>query len=263
MRDEGVLATRCVGTAAEGRPTMVFLHGFMGSGRDWAGVMAAMAADVRCIAVDLPGHGRSLGFGDEAMTLPGMSRLLAATLRGLDVETYTLVGYSMGGRVALHHALCSDNEIERLVIESAHCGLADEGVRRARQVWDGTIATRLLTEPLTQFLDDWYGMGLFASLRGCAGFDALVARRRVNDAAELARSMRLAGTGSMRPLWAEWAAYRRPVQLIVGALDEKYVGLADAMRAANNRATRTILPGVGHNTHFEDTEAFVDALRAV
>ena len=56
------------------RPTVLFLHGFLGSSADWNDVVAALEKDFYCLVVDLPGHGDSLRLSPGSYTMEGASR---------------------------------------------------------------------------------------------------------------------------------------------------------------------------------------------
>src|SRR3712207_6455510 len=79
---------------------VLFLHGFLGSSADWRRVTSALGDQAFCIAVDLPGHGSSLALPADSYTIEGATRAVIETLDRLEVERPTVVGYSMGGRLA-------------------------------------------------------------------------------------------------------------------------------------------------------------------
>jgi 2-succinyl-6-hydroxy-2,4-cyclohexadiene-1-carboxylate synthase len=92
-------------TGGHSSPTFLFLHGFMGSSADWREVMGAMGDRTHCIAVDLPGHGASLGLPPDTYTIEGATRAVIRTLDDLQIFHPIVAGYSMGGRLALYLAL--------------------------------------------------------------------------------------------------------------------------------------------------------------
>lgn len=110
------LNTLSVGTAG---PRIAFLHGLFGQGRNWNQIAKAVSgpdgADARCLLVDLPDHGRS-PWSDE-FSFAGYADAVAATLRsaGPD-ETWTVVGHSLGGKVAMYLALTHPELVEKLVV---------------------------------------------------------------------------------------------------------------------------------------------------
>lgn len=134
----GVVACGVVACDAE---PLVLLHGFTGSHRSWDAVVPALASIGRCVAVDLPGHGESDFEADAgAYSMESASTALASSLDALRVGPATLIGYSMGGRLALYFALTRPERVRRLVLESASPGLATEAEREARRRSDEALA---------------------------------------------------------------------------------------------------------------------------
>jgi 2-succinyl-6-hydroxy-2,4-cyclohexadiene-1-carboxylate synthase len=115
------------------RPAILFLHGFMGSGADWAGTISALDERFYCVAPDLPGHGRSLGLTSQVYTNKGAAKMLRELLDGLEVSRAALAGYSMGGRLALYLALRHPERYPGLFLESASPGIDDAAEREARR----------------------------------------------------------------------------------------------------------------------------------
>lgn len=96
---------------------VMFLHGFLGTSEDWIPIMQAISGCARCIAVDLPGHGRSKiqnltsnGPTEEpCLSVEIVADIIYQLLCSITPGKVTLVGYSMGARIALYMALrCSD-----------------------------------------------------------------------------------------------------------------------------------------------------------
>src|SRR5712671_3935842 len=88
-------------------PAVVLLHGFSGSSAAWAEIVPRLRGMGRsALAIDLAGHGRSETTGDPARyTMPATVQDLEAIVANLGLTKADWVGYSMGGRVALHFAL--------------------------------------------------------------------------------------------------------------------------------------------------------------
>lgn len=93
--------------------TILFLHGFLGSNEEWVPIMHAISGSARCISVDLPGHGatkiKNCGDGKAALRPPLsieiIADLLLKLIQHVTPDKVTLVGYSMGARIALYMAL--------------------------------------------------------------------------------------------------------------------------------------------------------------
>jgi 2-succinyl-6-hydroxy-2,4-cyclohexadiene-1-carboxylate synthase len=223
--------------------------------------MDTLRQSLYCIAVDLPGHGGSVR-SDPPYTMPKTLDGLRRVLNEVGASSSAIVGYSMGGRIALHFAVRHPDACSRLVIESASPGLADAAERLERRGADEALAIRLETDDLRAFLEDWYGRPLFHTLRARADLvRAMVESRAANDARELARSLRSLGTGVQQPLWESLPELRMPALAIVGALDGKYVEIAQRMALLMPKLRTAIIPNAGHNVHAERPGEFVEVLR--
>ncbi len=254
-----VLSRRLSGSS--GHPVVLFLHGFMGSSADWEDVVAAIEDRALCIAPDLPGHGGSLGLAPGSFTIEGSARAALHTLDELEVESPLIVGYSMGGRLALYLALRYPERCAGLFLESASPGLESGEERTARRTADGERARRLESGDLEAFLGDWYRQPLFSPLaRDEELLRRTIAARRRNDPVELARSLRGMGTGSQPSLWGELEGLAVPALAVAGELDEKYAAISSRMAAIGPRVESALIPEAGHNVHAEAPAEYVALL---
>jgi 2-succinyl-6-hydroxy-2,4-cyclohexadiene-1-carboxylate synthase len=240
---------------------VLFLHGFMGSSADWRGTLAALEDRAFCIAVDLPGHGASLGLPPESYTIDGSAQAVIRVLDELGVRRPLIVGYSMGGRLALFLALRYPERCAGLLLESASPGLQSEEERAARRAKDEERALRLESGGFERFLQDWYRQPLFASLaRDENMLGQTIEARRRNEPAELARSLRGMGTGNQPSLWGELEGLAVPALAVAGELDEKYATISSRMVGINPRIRSVVVPEAGHSVHAEAPAAFVALL---
>ena len=225
-------------------PTILFLHGFLGSSADWLPVAQRLRSAWHCLLVDMPGHGRAhFPRHPEGYTLPGMAR---AVLAGLQQPAH-LVGYSMGGRLALLLALQHPERFLSLTLISASPGLPTAAERAARRRSDDALALKLKQRCLNAFLAAWYAQNLFGNLRRKPTLlRGLLARRRKNNAAELARMLRGSSVGRQPSLWPQLKKLRLPVQLIAGRHDENYVRLMRQMQQQIPGAELCVVPDAGH-----------------
>ena len=246
-----------------GGPAILFAHGFMGSKDDWREIVDALRTDFFCIAVDLPGHGGSLGLRHEAdYGMEGAADLVRDVLDCVGVAKAHVVGYSMGGRLALYFAIYHNDRCRRLVLESASPGLMHEADRAARIKLDDARARRLETKEYTTFIEKWYRHPMFASLGNHDGLlESRIIARMQNSPPELARSLRMMGTGRQPPLWDRLGHVKSRVLAIAGALDSKYVELAEQMSVLMPMTRTAIIPDAGHVVHAEHPAAYLDLLR--
>ena len=95
--------------------TLIFLHYFGGEAASWQWVIPQLEQDFRCIALNLPGFGGTKPM--ERPSIMGMAQWALRELALLDVYDFTLIGHSMGGKIALQMAaLPSEMEIHQLVL---------------------------------------------------------------------------------------------------------------------------------------------------
>ena len=227
---------------------VVFLHGFTHTGASWDPVVAALGERYRAFAPDIRGHGASSEL--EPVTLPAVLGDLAR----LAPERFTLVGYSMGGRIALHAALAFGARIDRLVLIGASPGLGDAEERAARRASDERLADEIERSSIEAFARRWAQTPVLAG-QPPEVLAAVHADRLRNQPSGLARALRGLGTGALSSLWDRLGGVRMPVALVVGQRDEKFGAIAAEMAVALPDAEVVRVPGAGHAVHLEAPDA--------
>lgn len=250
-------------TRGSGEPVIV-LHGFTGS----AEAMAPLSDRLdgwRRIAVDLVGHGRSPSPDDltpysvEAMA-DAVDLLMAAVPDG----PCHVIGYSMGGRVALALAVAHPRACRSLTLISATAGLADESERVQRRLADGALADRIGERGLVRFVGEWMDQPMWDSLRASLSAEAWqssIDQRLRSDPTGLANSLRAAGTSSMTPLWDRLDALDVPTLIVCGELDVKFIEIGRQMNDLLPRSELIVLAGAGHGAHLETPDDCARAIR--
>ncbi len=149
----------------EKSPAILMLHGFLGNSKDWSEVAAALRKKFFCVLPDLPGHGRTMPLAESDYTMQSAAQSLLAILNREEIKQCALVGYSMGGRLALYMALTHPEYFSKLILESASPGFKTEKEREARIESDGIVINRLKTQTMHEFITNWYSHPLFDSIR--------------------------------------------------------------------------------------------------
>lgn len=250
-----------------------FLHGFTQNSLCWGPFPEYVATHLDTlnshdgsvpsfafVGLDCPGHGGSQRHGtatlDEAAAL--IHQTIAHVLKHLDDTIQVdpqvvLLGYSMGGRLALHTAMLAPEVFSALITVSATQGSADPEKQLQRRHEDRIRADYLLDVGLDTFLDEWLAMDLFAKIPPERSYRT---ERLTNDAAGLARSLVFQGTGNMVPNPARLAALYTPTLLISGADDSKFVDAALELQSSIGvNAVHVSLPDAGHSPHLEQPES--------
>lgn len=241
------------------QPPLCLIHGFMGSMADWRPVVTGLDDQAFCLRVDLPGHGKSIDRPSYLYSMEGATQALADVLDEVGIHRCSLVGYSMGGRVALYFALFHPERVRRLVLESASPGLPTEAERAERRAVDEQRARRI-EDDLETFLEDWYRKSLFASLSRHGLVEEMVRRRVANNADELARALRGLSPGEQPSLWNRLPELDVPTLVLTGALDEKYCAITERTAERIPAARHVVVPGAGHNVHAERPQAYLAQL---
>lgn len=244
-------------------PAVFFLHGFTGSSETWKPHLAALSA-FTTIRIDFLGHGRS--DAPAAIQRYGMDACIDDLLviqDRLDIERCAIVGYSMGGRVAMRVALRAPERLWVLVLESASPGIANHQERQTRVLQDARLAARIRKEGVAAFADYWQALPLFASQSRLpdAVRQALRKQRLQHTAEGLANSLVGLGAGRQEPALQRLRELRMPVLLLAGALDAKYCELAHDMASVLPQCRTRMVPDAGHAVHLEQPAAFDDAVR--
>ena len=245
-----------------GGKRILFLHGFTGCTEDWLPIMERLEDCADFLAIDLPGHGRTITQDDRNYLFPGAAAAIIHFLSEIDFLPCHLVGYSMGGRLGLYLLLNHRQLFLDSVLESTSPGLKTERERMARCKADESLAAELDLSSQTHFLSNWYSQRLFEGMkRRKDEFDKLLQRRLIADKSGWVRSLRLMGTGQQAPLWGEMENLIQKVRLIVGADDSKFRAIGEEMAKHSSRLELSTIENSGHNVHFEQPVIFTDELK--
>lgn len=261
-RVRGVELAVSVSGPPQGVPVVV-LHGFTGSASAMAPLTerlagAFRAADereraLRIVVPDLVGHGASQAPSDPtAYRVESMAEQALSLADALDCETFHLVGYSMGGRVALTLGCASSARLRSLTLIGATAGIADPDERR-RRVEDDSARADTIAADFTAFVDEWMRGPLFAGQArlGDEYLEAARAQRMASDPDGLALSLRHGGTGSMIPLHRQLGRCEVPTLMMVGLRDAKFCEIAQELAASLPQAAVVRVAGAGHAAHVE------------
>ena len=225
--------------------SIVFLHGFTGSSRDFLDLPHTITNNYRCLIPDLPGHGKTQVIEDEfSFSTSGQVTLLQQWLSSF--QNFHLCGYSMGGRLALQFAVKNSPQLRSLTLISTTAGIK-EAARLSRAGTDAQLAQKILDSDPVNFLSDWLAQPLFQRIadRGQDFVLQEISRRLPLQPSGLACSLKYFGSGVMPPVWHQLNDIKVPTLVIAGSQDQKYLELASELVALISEATLKILP-TGH-----------------
>jgi 2-succinyl-6-hydroxy-2,4-cyclohexadiene-1-carboxylate synthase len=216
-------------------------------------VVRALGERYRPMAPDLRGHGS----GREVV--PVSLEAVVSDLEALCADPIALVGYSMGGRIALHYALARPEHVERLILIGASPGLADAAERTARVEADERLARELERLSIEEFAERWARTPVLAD-QPTEVRARIHADRLRNTPGGLARALRGLGTGALPPVWDRLGELKAPTLIIAGTRDGKFVRIAQQTSAAIPGARLELIPGAGHAAHLERPAATAELI---
>lgn len=235
---------------------VVFLHGLLGSQEDWQEVIALLQnfPEFRPLTIDLPFHGKS-----EHITCQDFADLRAQlheTLHSLIGEQpFFLVGYSLGGRMALDYTFHAKNpNLLGTILEGTNIGLKTEAEKQARWQNDQKWAVRFRNEPITQVLNDWYQQPVFAHLDANKR-SHLIAKRQHNQGSRIAQMLEASSLAKQQNYADLLCNCDKKLCFFIGEQDQKFRQIA-----MENQLPYELIPQAGHNTHQENPKGFVEKL---
>jgi 2-succinyl-6-hydroxy-2,4-cyclohexadiene-1-carboxylate synthase len=156
-----------------------------------------------------------------------------------------LVGYSLGGRLALRAALRSPDSFSAVVLVGSTAGIEEGPLRVARAAADEKLASWMEAMPIEDIVSLWERQPLFADQS-----DALVESQRPgrmsHEPRSLALLLRTAGQGALEPVWNELRSLELPLLAIAGARDEGYTAAAKRIASVAPNGRVAIVEDTGH-----------------
>lgn len=239
---------------------LVLLHGFTGSAASWEPIARRLSEHYQVIAVDLLGHGHSDKPCDvHRYSMERVACDLMKLFGNLFVGQAHVLGYSMGGRLALYMAVHFPELFRTLTLESASPGLKTADERDKRVHHDRQLAESIEQYGVAAFVDSWEQLPLWSSQKTLPD-DVKLAQRKQrlqNDATGLANSLRGMGTGVQPSLWDMLTNIEIPTHLIVGEHDAKFRQINEETVKLLSSVNYSLIVGAGHNTHLEQPDQFV------
>ncbi len=243
---EGIISYRTIGDPQT--PAIMLIHGFLGDSRDWEEILPLFPEERFYILVELPGHGRS-GLDSEG-SMPSCAERIHRLLTALKIKTVSIVGYSMGGRVALQLASLYPEAMSSLALISSSLGIENEHERSCRACLDDGLAEAIETKSWPDFLDRWYRLPLFGTLRHHSVYASLIKRRREDHPGTLASALRQLSVGR-HDYFDTVIRTLSSCVYITGELDKKYVAIGSLIQDLNPKARCYVLSEAGHAVFLE------------
>ncbi|MFK9095203.1 2-succinyl-6-hydroxy-2,4-cyclohexadiene-1-carboxylate synthase [Bacillus salipaludis] len=242
----------------EGFP-LLLLHGFTGDASTWQPFYDAWSKHSMLIVPDIIGHGKTESPDNlQRYQIESAAHDLNCILNVLGVSQVDLLGYSMGGRLALTFALLFPNKVRKLILESATPGIATEEERALRRMKDAELAKFITEQGIKSFVDYWEDIPLFSTMKRLSAQvrESIRSQRLSNSPIGLANSLVGMGTGSQPSRWEQLDELACEVLLVTGEEDKKFYGIAEQMLKTLKKGTWIAVENSGHAIHVEEREKF-------
>ncbi|WHX99698.1 2-succinyl-6-hydroxy-2,4-cyclohexadiene-1-carboxylate synthase [Neobacillus sp. DY30] len=242
----------------EGFPLLI-LHGFTGDSTTWTPFVPIWGKHSKLIIPDIIGHGQTESPNDlNRYEIESAAKDLIMILDHLEIDQIDLLGYSMGGRLALTLAIVYPDRVRKLILESASPGLNSSEERMLRRMKDEELANFINDRGIVSFVDYWEAIPLFSTMCSLpASVKKSIREQRLsNNAIGLANSLLGMGTGSQPSWWRKLDSIRCEVLLLTGDKDGKFCTIAERMAENIESASWIVINDSGHAIHVEQTEKF-------
>lgn len=230
---------------------IIFLHGFMGTPRDWEDILSKLTTKEEYICPILPGHIHlsppPINNGFDA-SIERLRELYPSTKTS---DSITLVGYSLGGRLALEYWYKYPQHISKLVLISTNFGINDPQKKSSREIWDALKAELIRKKGLKSFMEnDWYSMPIFESFRKNKHYERIISHRLCHSKEYIAQAIQAFSPSKQRHFFSN-LSHLPETHYIYGEDDTKYALQSKKLTGYTNISTHKISYS-GHVVHLEN-----------
>jgi 2-succinyl-6-hydroxy-2,4-cyclohexadiene-1-carboxylate synthase len=166
-----------------------------------------------------------------------------------------VIGYSFGGRLAMHAVIQNPELWRACVFVSVHPGLQSENAKRLRTQSDHKWAERFLNESWKSLMEDWNHSDVFLS--GKFFFDR---KEEDYERKKLSDQLIYGSLGIQNDLRHAISQLNIPILWITGQNDEKFDSIAKSITLKHSLSKFVTIPNVGHRVIWENEEFFKEAL---
>ncbi len=245
------------------RNSLFLLHGFTGSSADWQNVSFLFDSKFNIYGIDLIGHGKSDSPTDISLYSPeSQAEQMKSVIEKLKGEKNIVLGYSMGGRLALIVAMLFPELLHGIILESSSAGISNNQESEKRKDYDLQLADMILTKPIEEFIASWMDQELFGTLKrfSNAKLDQMKKEKSKNNRTGIANSLRGFSTGVMPNFGSKLKSLNIPVLLLSGQLDSKFTKINSGLQKQFSKAKHSVIKTSGHNTHLEEPKNFIQVV---
>ena len=240
---------------------IIFIHGFMGDNSDWNIVNKSFEKDYHILAVDLPGHGKS-DLPLNPYTFTSVAENIRHKINKYKKKSY-IIGYSLGGRVALYCLDLFPQLLKGIILESSHPGLKNNKDKQKRYGQDLKLFQQVnSSEELKLFLSQWYCNPIFKNINKHKNYFSMINKKTNNNIANLKKSLEYLSLGIQENFWPLLKITNMPILFLSGELDCKYSQIGKNLANINQKIIEINIKNTSHNTHFTHPEKYISEIES-
>jgi 2-succinyl-6-hydroxy-2,4-cyclohexadiene-1-carboxylate synthase len=247
----------------EGKP-LLLLHGFASTHETWDSCEKYLNSGYKLIFIDLIGHGTTDSPNDlNRYKMKSICLDIKYILETICVNNINILGYSMGGRIALSFLMYFPQMVDKLILESSTPGIKFANDTIVRQQSDKELADKILEKGIQWFSDYWEEQPIFKSRKNIDEGKLISIKNQQLRSSKigLANSLIGYGTGFQPSWWEKLPQISHQIYIICGELDQKFCKIGKEMDNLLQNATYFEVANVGHTIHLEAEEQFYNIVR--
>lgn len=262
--DDISLNISCKKNELTNKTPILFLHGFTGNLKDWEFVKGNLDKKFTPIFIDLIGHGNSSAPRKiEKYNSDNQIELIRKLLIALNLKKVILVGYSMGGRLALSFTAKYPSKVNSLVLISTAFGFENKSEREERIKSDKVLSKQVKNSTIEEFIKYWINIPLFKSYKKLSKNKIeTLAKDKIKRNRKVGMQNSLLGfsTGLMKNYFPKLGKIKTKTLLVCGELDKKFIGINKKAVKLLPNAKLKIVRDTGHNLPFQKPKEFLKLL---
>ncbi|HKJ31977.1 MAG TPA: 2-succinyl-6-hydroxy-2,4-cyclohexadiene-1-carboxylate synthase [Balneolales bacterium] len=245
------------------KPYLILLHGFMGDSRFFNHLLEPLSDFCNPVTIDLLGHGSTAAPSNPTRYYSHEQvEDLSIIFRELNLPPFFLLGYSMGGRLAIQFAIQNNNVLTGLILESTTFGIQDNDSIQKR-IEEDEIRANSIENDYRHFVEKWNQASLFQnnSSESIKRKRSLMNIQKNQRPHGLANSLRGFGTGTMPHAHDKLSDITVPTLIISGMNDEKFTTIGKEMNLLISNSSHVIIPNSNHRVHIDNPDLYLQQIK--
>ncbi len=233
---------------------LLLIHGFTGSNKSFDIVSKYMQQYFKVVRIDLVGHGKSMTYNESDYSFENSINSIISIINKLKFRKVNILGYSLGGRIAMHIASNFQKKINNLILCSASYGLENPEEKKKRINSDQKLISLLEEKGIKDFVNYWESISLWES-ENKLPLEKRTKHKKIrleNNPLGLAMNLKNQGQGKQNNLLPELQKIDTKTLILYGSNDEKYKRISKKLSNSIRKSKTIMVPESGHNIILEN-----------